>query len=178
MAATKARALGRVFDIGIGAIPQSFNGSGITGKPMSLQNCEGVTCVIVKAANGTTDDLAFDLQEIDGAGGTPRDLDIITTYYKKAETALDNDEAWVEVTQAAASEVTAIAGTAELEMIVAFDVRADQLSDGYTHIAVNVPDLGNTDTEQGCVLYFPWGLKVQRAPANMPSLKSPGVANA
>jgi len=175
---TKARALGREFDIGIGAIPQSFNGSGITGKVCSLQNCEGVTVVIVKSANGTTDDFACDLQEVDGAGGTPRDLDIITTYYKKTETALDNDEAWVEVTQSAASEITAIAGTAELEMIVVFEVLASQLSDGYTHIAVNVPDLGNTDTEYGTVLYIPFGLKVQRAPANMPSLKAPGVANA
>jgi hypothetical protein len=175
---TYAGPLGKDFDIGVGAIIQSFNGSGITGKPCSLQNCEGVLVVIVKMANGTTDDLAWDLQEVDGAGGTPRDLDIITEYYKKTETALDNDEAWVKVTQSAASEVTAIAGTAELEMVVAFAVRAIDLSDGYTHIAVNVPDLGNTDTEQGCVLYIPYGLKVQRAPANLPSLKTPGTANA
>lgn len=175
---TYAGPLGKDLDIGIGAIIQSFNGSGITGKPCSMQNCEGVLVVIVKMANGTTDDLAWDLQEIDGAGGTPRDLDIITEYYKKTETALDNDEAWVKVTQSAASEVTAIAGTAELEMIVAFAVRAEDLSDGYTHIAVNVPDLGNTDTEQGCVLYIPYGLKVQRTPANLPSLKTPGTANA
>lgn len=175
---TKARALGRLFDIGIGAAPQTFNGSGITGKNFSMQNCEGVTVVIVKAANGTTDDFACDLQEVNGYNGTPRDLDIITDYYVKSETALDNDEAWVKTTQAAASEIAAIAGTAEKEMIVAFEVRADQLSDGYTHIAVNIPDLGNTDTEPGVVLYIPWGLAVQRTPENMPSLLRPGVANA
>jgi hypothetical protein len=175
---TKARALGRIFDIGVGAMPQSFNGSGITGKPISLQNCEGVTILVVKSANGTTDDFAVDLQEVNLAGGTPRDLDIITDYYVKSETALDNDEAWVKTTQAAASEITAIAGTAELQMLVVIEVRADQLSDGYTHVALNVPDLGNTDTEQGCVIYIPWGLKVQRAPENMPSLLTPGTANA
>lgn len=175
---TYAGPLGKSFDIGVGAIIQSFNGSGITGKVCSMQNCEGVLVVIVKMANGTTDDFACDLQEVNGAAGTPRDLDIITDYWVKSETALDNDEAWVKTTQAAASEITAIAGTAELEMIVAFAVKAEDLSDGYTHIAVNVPDLGNTDTEQGCVLYFPYGLKVQRTPANMPSLKAPGVANA
>jgi hypothetical protein len=97
-------------------------------------------------------------------GGTPRDLDIITDYWVKSETALDNDEAWVKTTQTAASEITAIAGTAELEMIVTFAVYANQLSDGYTHIAVNVPDFGNTDTEYGCVLYIPFGLKTQRTP--------------
>ena len=175
---TYAGGLGKDFDIGIGAIIQSFNGSGITGKNISLQNCEGVTVVIVKMANGTTDDFAIDLQEVDGYAGTPRDLDIITDYYVKSETALDNDEAWVKTTQTAASEITAIAGTAEKEMIVAFNVFAEQLSDGYTHIACNVPDLGNTDTEYGCVLYIPFGLKVQRAPANLPSLLRPGTANA
>ncbi len=175
---TFAGPLGKDFDIGLGAIPQSFNGSGITGKNVSLQNCEGVLVVVVKSANGTTDDFAIDLQEVDGSGGTPRDLDIITDYWVKSETALDNDEAWVKTTQTAASEITAIAGTAEKEMLVAFAVRASDLSDGYTHIAVNVPDLGNTDTEYGCVLYFPFGLRVQRAPVNMPSLLAPGVANA
>lgn len=175
---TLVSGLGRQFDIGLGAIIQTFNGSGITGKNISLQNCEGVGVLIVKMANGTTDDFAIDLQEVNGYNGTPRDLDIITDYYKKAETTLDNDEAWVKVTQSAASEITAIAGTAELEMMVYFEVMASQLSDGYTHIAVNVPDLGNTDTEQGCVLYIPFGLKVQRAPANMPSLLNPGTANA
>lgn len=172
-----AGGLGKDFDIGLGAIPQSFNGSGITGKNCSLQNCEGVVVVVVKAANGTTDDIAIDLQEVDGFGGTPRDLDVITEYWMKQETTLDNDESWAKYTQSAASEITAIAGTAETEIILAFAVYATQLSDGYTHIAVNVPDLGNTDTEYGCVLYLPFGLKTQRTPANLPSLGAPGVAN-
>lgn len=173
-----AGGLGKDFDIGIGAAPQSFNGSGITGKNCSLQNCEGVVVVVVKAANGTTDDIAIDLQEVDGFSGTPRDLDVITEYWMKQETTLDNDESWTKYTQSAASEITAIAGTAETELVLAFAVYAKQLSDGYTHIAVNVPDLGNTDTEYGCVLYIPFGLKSQRTPANLPSLGAPGVANA
>lgn len=175
---THFNGLGRVFDIGIGAIIQSFNGSGITGKVCSLQNCDGVGVLVVKMANGTSDDLAVDLQEVNGAGGTPRDLDIITQYAVKSETTLDNDEAWVVTTQTAASEITAIAGTAELEMMLYFEVMANQLSDGYTHIALNVPDLGNTDTEYGCVIYLPFNLKSQRTPANLPSLKTPGTANA
>lgn len=175
---TYAGGLGKDFDFSIGASPQSFNGSGITGKPVSMQNCEYMGVLITKSANGTTDDFAIDLQEVNGAGGTPRDLDIITDYWVKSETALDGDEPWVKTTQAAASEITAIAGTAELEMMVYFAVRAIDLSDGYTHIAVNVPDLGNTDTEYGTVQYIPHGLSVQRAPVNMPSWKTPGTANA
>lgn len=167
---TTFRGLGKDFDIGTGAIIQTFNGSGITGKNISLANCRGVGVLVVKMANGTTDDLAIDLQEVNGSAGTPRDLDIITQYAVKSETTLDNDEAWVITTQTAASEISAIAGSAELEMMLYFEVLAEQLSDGYTHIAVNVPDLGNTDTEQGCVIYIPFGLKEQRNPANLRSL--------
>ena len=175
---TYAGPLGKDFDIGIGASIQTFNGSGITGKPCSLQNCEGVLVLVHKMANGTTDDLAIDLQEVDGAGGTPRDLDIITDYWYKQETDLDGDEPWVKATQSAASEITAIAGTSETDFMVYFAVRPQDLSDGYSHIAVNVPDFGNTDTQYGCVTYIPHGLKVQRAPASMPSWKTPGTANA
>ena len=168
--ATNFTALGKLFDIGTGAIIQSLNGSGITGKNCSLENCQGVGVLITKMANGTTDDLAIDLQEVNGSAGTPRDLNIITQYAVKSETTLDNDEAWVVTTQTAASEITAIAGTAELEMMLYFEVLAEQLSEGYTHIAVNVPDLGNTDTEYGSVHFIPFGLKVQRTPANLRSL--------
>lgn len=176
---TYAGPLGKSFDISPGAMPQNFCGSGITGKPISMQNCEGVLVLVVKTkSGGTTDDFAIDLQEVNGAGGTPRDLDIITDYWYKQETDLDGDEAWVKVTQSAASEITAIAGTSETDFIVAFAVRSQDLSDGYTHIALNVPDLGNTDTEYGTVIYIPYGLKVQRTPVNMPSWKTPGTANA
>jgi len=174
---TYAGGLGKDFDIGVGTVPTSFS-TAVTGSPISLQNCEGVVFVIAKSASGTTDDLAFDLQEVDGAAGTPRDLEIITDYWVKAETTLDNDEAWVKTTQSAASEVTAIAGTAEQQMLVAFAVRASDLSDGYTHVALNTPDLGSADTPFGAILYITYGLKVQRTPANMPNLKAPGVADA
>ena len=80
--------------------------------------------------------------------------------------------------QAAASEITAIAGTAEKEIMLYFEVMAEQLSDGYTHIAINVPDLGSTDTGLGGAFYIPFGLKVQRSPANLTSLLNPGTANA
>lgn len=177
-AGTGFQGLGKAFDIGIGAKPQLFTGSGITGKNISLQDCAGVGILITKDANGTTDDFACDLQEVNGSAGTPRDLDIITQYAVKSETTLDNDEPWAVTTQAAASEITAIAGTAEKEMMVYFEVLASQLSDGYTHIALNVPDFGNTDTEYGCVQYIKFGLKAQRIPANLGNLLAPGVANA
>ena len=176
---TYAGGLGKHFDFTPGAMPQSFNGSGITGTPGAMQNCEYMGGLITKTkSGGTTDDFLIDLQEVNGAGGTPRDLDIITDYWYKQETDLDGDEPWVKVTQSAGSEIAAIAGTSETDFMVYFAVRAADLSDGYTHIAVNVPDFGNTDTQYGCVTYIPHNLKVQRAPVNMPSWKTPGTANA
>jgi hypothetical protein len=176
--ATFARGLGRLFDIGNGSAPATSFSTAITGKNCSLQECEGVGVLIVKSASGTTDDMALDLQEVDGYAGTPRDLDIITNYWTKAETTLDNDEAWVLTTQSASSEIAAIAGTAEVQLLLYFEVLQDQLSDGYTHIAVNIPDLGSTDTPLGSVIYIPFGLKTQRKPTNLTSLLRPGVANA
>jgi hypothetical protein len=166
-----------LFDIGAGSTAESFS-SAITGNNCSLQDCEGVGILVIKSASGTTDDLALDLQEVDAYNGTPRDLDIITNYWTKSETALDNDEIWTLTTQSAASEISAIAGTAEKECMLYFEVLADQLSDGYTHIACNVPDLGSTDTPSGAVIYIPFGLKRQRKPANLPNLLRPNVANA
>jgi len=174
---TNARGLGRLFDFGTGCAIQSFNGSGITGKNISFQNCRSIGVLVCKMANGTTDDLAIDLQEVDAYNGTPRDLEVITNYWMKQEASLDNDEVWTKYTQTAASEITAIAGSAETELMLYFEVNEQQLSDGYTHIAVNVPDLGNTDTEQGCVIYIPFDLKMQRTPANLPNLLRPGAAN-
>ena len=176
--ATYARALGRVFDIGLGICTVNLNTGANTGKNISMQNCGGIGVLVFKSASGTTDDLAVDLQEVDGYNGTPRDLDVITNYWTKAETALDNDEPWVLTTQSAASEISAIAGTAEQQIMLYFEVMADMLSDGYTHIAVNVPDLGATDSGLGGVFYIPFDLHIQRKPANLTSLLRPGVANA
>src|SRR6185295_5787435 len=151
---------GRLFDIGNASAPATSFSTAITGKNCSFQNCHGIGVLVIKSASGTTDDLAIDLQEVDGYAGTQRDLDIITKYWTKQETALDNDEAWVLTEQSAASEIAAIAGTAEVQMMLYFEVMENQLSDGYTHIAVNIPDLGSTDTPLGSVIYIPFDLKV------------------
>ena len=174
---TRVSGLGRLFDIGTGIHTVNLNTGSVTGKAISMQNCGGIGVLVYKSADGTTDDLQCDLQEAVGATGSPQDLDIITDYWVKSETVLDNDEVWTLTTQAAASEIAAIAGTAELEIMLYFEVMDDQLSDTYTHILCNVPDLGSVDTGLGGVLYIPFNLKVQRNPANLASLLSPGTAN-
>lgn len=165
---TKAQALGRLFDIGTGITPVDSQTTGMTGKRCYVGDCEGVTIVVFKAAGTANDDPVLDLQEANAAsGGTIQDLDIITDYYIKQETTLDNDESWTKVSQSAASEVTLNATSAETEMIVAIDVRSDQLSDGYKYLSLNIADTGSAGAQLISVLYIPWGLKVQRAPENL-----------
>jgi len=114
-----------------------------------------------------------------GCGGTSQDLDIVTDYYHKSETALDNDESWTKVTQTAASEISEVgeAGTSgETQNLLVIEVGADQLSDGYTHLSLNVDDPGAS--KLGAVLYIKHGLKEQRDPEVLPNLLNPGAANA
>lgn len=166
---TKERALGRLFDITPVAMPVDFTAAQ-TGKRIHMKNCEGVLFLLVKATDGgTTDDLALDLQEHNAAsGGTSQDLDSITDFFTKKETTLDGDEAWARTTQTAASEIAAIAGIAELELMLTFEVLASQLSDGFEWLSVNTPDPGSTDVQTATLIAIPWGLKAERKPESLP----------
>jgi len=167
---TKERALGRLFDVSLGVMTADGVAAALTGKRFHMDKCQGVTIVVTKATDaGTTDDFACDLVEHTAStGGTTQDLDIVTDYFGKTETALDGDETWVRTTQTAASEISAIAGTAELQAIYVIEVLASDLSDGYEWISLNVPDLGSTDVQNITVLYLPWGLSAERKPENLP----------
>lgn len=177
---TAARALGRLFDIGCGIAPINLNTGANTGKRISMADCSGITFVVFAGVGTAASDLAVDLQEHTAyTGGTTQDLDIITDYFIKDELALDNDESWVKTSQAAASEIADVGGTgvsAEDQQIVVIEVGADQLSNGYTHVSLNIPQPGAT--KLGCVLYIKHDLLVKRAPANLPNLLNIGAANA
>lgn len=166
---TGARALGRSFDIVAGVTPVNLNTGANTGKRVHLKNAAGATIVIFAGVGTAASDLAVDLQEHDAAtSGTSQDLDIVTKYYSKQELTLDGDETWSEHTQAAASEIADIGGagtSAELENLAVIEVGADQLSDGFEWISLNVPQPGAT--KLGCVLYLLHGLSVQRTPQNL-----------
>ena len=177
--ASNPSGLGRVCDFGAAIVPVDTQTGAMTGKRISMQNCGGCMIVLYKAAGTAHDDIAVTLYEHTAyTAGTSTALACITRYWQKKETTLDNDEAWVEVTQAAGSTNTADITSAEAQMIVVFDVRADQLSDGYTHISMDYADTGSAGTQPGCILYVPYDLKVQRKPANLTSLLNPGTANA
>jgi hypothetical protein len=167
---TKERALGRLFDITPVIMPADLVGGAKTGKRIHMKHGRTVTFVAVKSTDGgTTDDFALDVQEHTAStGGTSTDLDIVTDYFTKSETALDGDEAWVRTTQTAASEIAAITGTAELELVLVVEVQASDLSDGYEWISVNTPDLGSTDVQIGVVIAIISDLAAGRKPENLP----------
>lgn len=176
-------ALGRLFDIGLGFAPQSVNNSAdVTGKRIWLGDCGGVTIVVVAEAGTAGDDLDVDLQEHTAyTSGTSRDLDIITKYYMKQETALDNDESWTKTTQSAASEITDAGGlgtSAETQQILVIEVESDQLSDDCAWISLDTRNMGTNNDKIATCLYLKRDLKSQRTPTNLPNLLNPGAANA
>jgi hypothetical protein len=180
--------LGRLFDIGLAVAPVDINTSdAATGKYIDMSNATGVTIVAVTLAGGA-DDLTFDVQQHTQktSAGTNADLDAtgvatsqgIDHYYIKAETTLDNDEAWVKVTQTAASECTVVGATyGTQQKLVAIYVSADQLGDGYRWLSVDVACTTST-SQLLAVLYIKHDLASQRGPANLPNLLSAGTANA
>jgi hypothetical protein len=158
--------LGRLFNIVPGVVPVDLQAAQ-TGKRVSLKNAGGVTIVVFKAAGTAGDDPTFDLQEHNAAsGGTSQDLDIIDHFYKIQEATLDGDEVWSKVTQTAASEVTGDGTSAEEQAIYVFEVEAEQLSDGFDYVSLNVADTG-TNAQLGCVLYLVRDLAYERAPAKL-----------
>lgn len=168
---TYAGPLGKDIDVCHAIAPVDLEGGANTGARLHLKNYAGVLFVAYAGAGTANDDLAIDVQEHTAAsGGTSQDLDVVTAYWYKNETTLDGDEAWTKVTQSAASEIADVGGagtSAETQNLLAFAVYADQLSDGYEWISINIPDLGSAGAKLGCALMIPFGLKVQRAPENL-----------
>lgn len=159
-------ALGRLFDVVVGSAPADSVAAAITGNRVHLQNCGGVT-ILVLTDGGSTDILDVDVQQATAAtGGTITDLDVVTKYYLKEATTFAGSETWSKVTQAAASEITN-AGSASKQTLIVIEVDATQLSDGYEWISLNVPDQGTNGTKYTAVLYLLRDLNVQRNPVNL-----------
>jgi hypothetical protein len=172
-------ALGRLFDVGLAWAPVDSQTADITGKRISMAGASGCTILVIKAAGTANDDPVFDLQQHTAyTGGTTADLDTLDHYFVKQETALDNDESWSKVTQSAASEVTGNATSAESQALYVFYVDNTELSDGYTHISLNLADTGSAGAQLCAAVYILHDLKTQRSPENLGNLLNPGAANA
>ena len=167
--------LGRTFDIGFCSAVVDWNTAGATGKRTSFKNCRTITIVAnVAIAGGGTDSEVYTLNQANAAsGGTSSAFAVITKYWVKqgASSTMANTEAWTEVTQAAGSTITLSGATyGPLQHILAFNVYADQLSDGYPYISFDVADPGSGGSRLGSILYIHSDLEVQRKPANLAAL--------
>ena len=160
--------LGREFDLGIGLIPYDTNAGAGTGKRVSLQRAQSIAFVLFKGAGTGTDNPVLTLQEHNAAsGGTSQNLAKITTVYKKAGAPGVGTEAWaVALTQAAAATAT-LTGEATNSGIYVFELDGTSLSDGFTHVSLDVADTGAAGAQLGGVLYVLHGLAVQRKPTNL-----------
>lgn len=172
-------ALGRLYDVGLAFAPVDSQTGNITGKRFALANAGGITFLVVKAAGTANDDPVFTVQQhTASSGGTTASLAAITRVFTKQETTLDNDETWVLTTQAAAATYTGDGTSAESQMLIAIDVGADQLSDGYTHVSLNLADTGSAGAQLVAAIGILHDLHEARDPALMGNLLSPGTANA
>jgi len=169
--------LGRFYDIGTLVAPVDISVAGITGKRISMYDCHSIDIVLFFGAGTAGDDPVPSLQQHTAyTGGTSAALPVIDTIYRKSEATLDNDEQWVKTTQTPAAIMTAVSGDAQNQKIYVINVKAQSLSDGFTHISVNHVDPGaNAQLVAG--LYLKIGLQHQRTPALLPNLLRPGAVN-
>ena len=158
--------LGNTFDVLCGFTPVDMGTAANTGARVHMENYEGL-CFVGYIATGTAAEApTFTLEEHTAlTGGTSADLAVIAEYWQKEEATLDGDEAWVRVAQTAAATVTDADWDDANEVMVAFQVRADQLTDGYRWASVSVADTGTAHI--GTVFAVGYGLRVQRTPANL-----------
>jgi hypothetical protein len=166
---TGANGLGRYFDIVPAIVPVNLNTGANTGSRVHMKDCRAVSIVVFASTGTAGSDLQVDVQESNAAtGGTIQDLDVVTKYYTKDASTLTSSSTWAEVSQAAASEVTDVGGagtSAENQQIAVIEVRAEQLSDGFEWLSVNMPQPGAT--KLGCAFYIRHGLEVMRKPQNL-----------
>lgn len=162
--------LGNRYDLGTGFAPVDMSVAANTGKRLYMGNCDAVDVVLIKAAGTAGQDPVLTLNQHDAASaGNSSTLAVITKYWVKSEATLDNDENWVEVTQAAAATITDPGGagtSAEEQQIVVFTVSKDQLTGANKYISVDVADVG-ANAQLGTVLYIMHGSIDKGAPSTM-----------
>jgi len=173
--------LGRLFDVGIGVVPVDLNtADGATGKRVSMIGAKGITFLaFIGAAASGTDDLTLTVKQHTAyTGGTTGTATGATTRaWIKSETALDNDEAWVALTPSAGVVSLAGATYAATQKLVAIEVDPRSLSDGYTHLSLDVA-VTTAAAQLGAVFYVLHSLFASRSPINLGNLLNPGAANA
>lgn len=167
--------LGRVFDVAPVLQGVNLAAGANAGLPVSLENAGGVTFLFLKDQGAAGEDPVITVREAqDGSGTNEQDLDVVTEYYSKTNadaSALDGSETWARHTQTAGdidgdNAAAEVGLSAEDEALVAIYIDQDDLSDGFTHVTLDIADVGDT-AQIGAVLAILTDLKVQRTPQNL-----------
>ena len=158
--------LGADFDIGSVIVTIDLADGTNTGHRIHMQNYGAVTFIGCLATGTAAQAPTFTVQEHNAnTSGSSQNLAVIDEYWEKVEATLDGDETWTRVSQTAAATVTDADWDDANQVLVAFKVRAEQLSDAFEWISVNVADPGSAHL--GVVLAVMHDLKVQRSPQNL-----------
>lgn len=109
---------------------------------VSLKNYGKVVLVVTKAVGTAGDDLSIDFQQATDVSGTSaKDLDVITTYWRKAATTdLTAVGTFTKITQSAASELYSNAAEGAKEILLVAEVNAEQLdqANGFDCVSANI----------------------------------------
>ena len=164
--ATSNLGLGADFDIGSQIGPVDLATANNTGHRIHLMNYGAVTFVGYLGVGTAAEPVTFTLREHNAnTGGTSQDLVVIDEYWQKQEATLDGDETWTRVAQTASASVTDAVWDDANQVLVAFKVRGEQLTDAFEWVSVNVDYPGTAVI--GAVFAIMHDLKVQRSPQNL-----------
>ncbi len=159
--------LGRTFDVLSQIVPVDLADGANTGHRIDMKNYGSLAFVYYTAIGTAAEAPTITLQEHTAAtGGTSTNLVNIDEWHEKTEATLDGDETWTKVTQTAAATATDATWDDAKQVLMVFEVHADELSDGYEWLSVNIADTGTAHL--GCVLVIGHNLRVQRTAGNLP----------
>lgn len=138
--------------------PVNLNTAGNTGLRVDMANCKRVTFLVILAGGTTTTSLGISLhQHTVATSGTPIALAIDSPYYYKVGAATSFTKV-APVSAADTYDMHAIVG--DNVAILVFEVLAEQLTQGYRYVSLDIAQPGVT--EIGAVLAL---ADVEYAPA-------------
>ena len=159
--------LGRAFDVLSQITPVDLGTAANTGHRVHMKNYDSIAFVTLLAVGTAAEAPTITLQEHTAlTGGTSTNLVVIDEYWEKTEAVLDGDEVWARTAQTAAATVTDATWDDAGQSVIVFEVQADSMSDGYSHLSVNIADTGTAHI--GTVFAIGYNLRVKRTPANLP----------
>lgn len=120
--------------------PVDLNDAANTGLRVDMSKCKRVTFVVVAAAGTTPSAHTATLKQYDAASsGNSADLSVENPYFHKVDAATVFTKV-VPGAAAAAFDIDTTVG--DTKFIAVFEVLAEQLTDGYRWVGLNLSDAG------------------------------------